>query len=120
MVLELIDVLELEVLELVELAEVVCELETEELWVDCLLEVEDVMELSDELGIDDVEDVTDVKPELDFVLVTELEDRVAVWLLEEEALLDVEDVLLDEDEVGVAELVDEDWLDDVTCSWLQS
>ena len=43
-----------------------------------MLETEDVLELLDELGADDVEETIVEKPELDFVLVTELDTGTVV------------------------------------------
>ena len=85
--LETEDVLELGVtLELEGTTEVMCELE-DEVWeldetVDFTLVTEDVLELTDELGIDDVEETTDEELELGFVLVAKLETDVI--LLESE------------------------------------
>ena len=88
---------------------VVCKLEAEEVWelddtADFMLKAEDVWELADELRTGDVEETTDGKLELVFVLVVELDTDVVMPALE--PLLDT------------AELTDERVLDDSVLDWL--
>ena len=129
--LETADVLELDTtLDVAGAAELLGELEAEEVWtfddtVDIALEDKDVLALTDELGTEEVEETTDEKPELDFVLETELEtdlmtldwmlddwvlnDWVLIWLLEVEVfeLVGMLEALLE-----VEELTDDCTLDD--------
>ena len=80
--LETADVWELDTaLDVVGPTELVRELEAEEVWaldetIDFVLEAEDVLEETDELGVDDADETTEEKPELDLVLVTKLEADV--------------------------------------------
>ena len=80
--LETADVWELDAaVEVVGPRELVGELEAEEVGAldearDCVLEAEDVLEETDELGVDDADETTEEKPELDLVLVTKLEADV--------------------------------------------
>ena len=70
-----------------------------------VLETGDVLELMDELGIDDVDDTTDEKLELDFAL----DEGVPVWLLVA-LVFEVDGVL--EVALEVEELTDDFVLDD--------
>ena len=120
------DVWELDTtLDVVEPAELVRELEAEEVWaldetVDFVLEAEDVLEETNELGVDDVDETTEDKLELDLVLVTKLEDDVTtvdlelddwvpVWLVETD-VFELDGEL--EAWLEVEELTDECTLDD--------
>ena len=124
-----VDVWELDAtLDVVGPAELVDELEAEEVWaldesVDFVLEIEDVWEEADELVVDNVDETTEDKLELDLMLVTkldeadvttldlELDDKVPVWLLEA-GVLELDCAL--EALLEVKELTDEDALDDTT------